>query len=245
MGDEDDIEDGVAVPNGTVPTEPDDTDAPVETPVAQEPDEGEEEAAYEAAPQRPIGRLERTVLAAKQAAREAKEEAERSRRELEEYRKQQSELRVNPAEEQARLAAMDPEERINYRIEQAQRANTAALRNLELSFKEQADKAAFAVRVAQDPSLRKYEAKVDAIYAEHMANAKRNGTPPPDRATILPWVIGQEVLKGSAKAVDKSRKAGAANIARQTTKPVSARGDVPASGGGGKGKWDHLLDVKF
>ena len=197
------------------------------------------------APQpRPIGRAERAVLEAKRAAKEAREEAERTRRELDEFRRQQTE-RVNPAEQEARLAAMDPEERINYRIDQAQQANTKALRNLELSFKEQADKATFEVTLAQQPSLKKYEGKVEAIYAEHMANAKRNGTAPPDRATILPWVIGQEVLKSSAKAVDKGRKAGAANIARQTTRPVSTRGDVSASGGRGKSLAEKLADVTF
>ena len=244
MDDEDDI-DTPLVGGGAEP-EPEADEGAAEGPQLDEGlgDEGEDEGQPEVIA-KPIGRAERAVLAAKRDAREAKEEAERTRRELDELRRQQAERRENPAEEQARLAAMDPEERLNYRIEKLQSANTQAYRNLEMSFKEQADKASFAVQLAQTPSLKRYEAKVEAIYAEHMAQAKRNGTALPDRDTILTWVMGQSLRANAAKAVDKGRKTGAANIARQTTRPVSARGDVSASGGRGKSAADRLADVTF
>ena len=242
--DEDDLPGGESTPQ----PEPEDDDPEA----VEAPELAEDEAAPVAetgareAP-RQMGRAERAVLAAKAEAREAKEAAAALRREIEEDRRarEAERNRVNPAEEAARLAAMDPEERLRHEFRQENAKTQAAMRNMEMSFKEQADKATFAVTLAQNPSFKKYEAKVEAIYADHMAQAKRTGGPLPDRATILPWVIGQAVVNNSAKAVDKGRKAGAANIARQTTKPASPRGDVSTGRARGQSLAEKLADVTF
>lgn len=245
----DDLEDDdndLVVPAVEDDEDDDSSGSPAELEAPEYPDEPDTVGAVDApAPRREPGRQERAVLAAKQAAREAKEEVERTRREFEDFRRQQTERRENPAELEARLAAMDPEQRINYRLDQMAASQSAATRSLEMTFKEQADKAAFAVQLAQDPGLKKYEADVEKIYAGHLADAKRTGGPLPDRATILPWVVGQRVLRSSAKAVEKGRKTGAANIARQTTRPASPRGDVSARGGRAQSLAEKLADVTF
>ena len=150
----------------------------------------------------------------------------------------------NEAAERARFEAMDPLEQVNYRISQLAQQQERQTRNLETSFREQTDKSSFQVLLAQTPAYRKYEAQVETIYAQHAAEARRSGGRMPDRATILPWVIGRENMRLMAKVGAKAKRTGEQNIRRQTTRPASPRGDM-APGTRLKTLEERLADVTF
>jgi hypothetical protein len=200
-------------------------------------DDGEEtrgqKEAHEDEPDRRVnfkgGDKSRAVVAAKKAAREAqvaRDEAAAIRREFEEFRRSAEERsnRPDPDAEQHRISLMDPEERINYFREQDKREMTAHMRRLEMNFADQTDRAAFQAQVSVNPKLGRYADKVESIYQENRRNAMARGGTPPDRATILRWVIGDEAVKNAGTSSKPTR------LSRQTTKPASARGDVPSGG---------------
>ena len=172
------------------------------------------------------GRASRAVIAAKQAAKEAREEAARLRQEFEDFRRSSEERRnqPDPEAERARVALMDPEERINYHREQDKRELSAQMRRMEMNYADQADRAQFQTRVSTNPKLGRFQDRVEAIYQENKRTMSARGGIPPDRDTILKWVIGDEALKNPGSSGKPSK------LSRQTTKAVSSRGDVPSGG---------------
>lgn len=190
------------------------------------------------------GEKSRAVVAAKKAAREAqtaRDEAAAIRREFEEFRRSAEERnsRPDPDAEQHRVSLMDPEERINYFREQDKREMTAHMRRLEMNFADQTDRAEFKTLLTEVPKLTAYADKVEAIYQENRRNAVARGGTPPDRATILRWVAGDELIKNAGKAPKPTR------LSRQTTKPVSARGDVPSGGKRAVSEEERLAKYTF
>jgi hypothetical protein len=172
------------------------------------------------------GRASRAVIAAKQAAKEAREEAARLRQEFEDFRRSSMERQSqpDPEAERARVALMEPEERINYFREQDKRELSAQIRRMEMNYADQTDRAQFQTRVATNPKLGRFQDRVEAIYQENKRTMSARGGTPPDRDTILRWVIGDEALKNPGSTGKPTK------LSRQTTKAVSSRGDVPSGG---------------
>jgi hypothetical protein len=207
-----------------------DTPEPVDEQVS--PLEGEdrsEAVADDAAPSDPAprddGRAARDDAIASQA-RFYQEELERTRRELEAIRASQ---RPDPREEQARLEAMDPEQRITYIFEKGQRDNQNQVARIEAAMAAQVDQLKFESQLSQtaanlgwsSATKAKYSAEIEAMYNSLV---QRNLTIP--RSDLLKHKLGDELMTSGAKAIKGASDKGKANIGAQRTKMTPASSNV-------------------
>lgn len=129
----------------------------------------------------------------------------------------------SPQQRQARLAAMDAEDRVNYlRQEDTQR--------LEAQFQQQAfrtedtlDSIRFDQMKASNPAFKAVAADVE----KRLAEMRANGTTAP-RETVAYYLIGQRAIERAGREGGKQRKAAAEGIDRNRARPGSSRSDVPA-----------------
>lgn len=204
-----------------------DTDADEGQP--QRGGQGDEEAQQPSRGSARIQRLanERDTYA--QEAATARAEAEASRRELQNLLNGQN-RQASDAQEQQRLAQMEPWERAEHIARQTEQRTLGVVARLERSIADQGDKAAFAAMCASKPAVAKVSAEVEKLHSEQI----RNGGTPPPRDVIAAFVIGQAVLNGAAKARTTQARTAATNVAREKAAPVNSSSDV--RGGATKGE---------
>jgi hypothetical protein len=182
---------------------------------------------------------QRHVDAGREAeARYWREEAERNRRELEQLRAAQ---RPDPREEQARLEAMDPEQRITYIFEKQQRDSQNQVAGLELRTSAQIDRLKFDAELSRTAAelgwssakRAKLDAEVEQWYNSIANQAFQNGQPLlVSRVDLLDKKLGQEMRTNGAKAVKSAAATGKANTARQATKMTPASSNVTGKSSG-------------
>lgn len=159
-------------------------------------------------------------------ARFYQEQAEQYRREVEQLRAAQ---RPDPREEQARIDAMDPEQRVLYFVEKGQRESQNQVAQIEARTSAQIDQLKFESELAtaaanlgwSSAQRAKYAADVESQYSTY---AQRNMTIP--RAALLRHKLGDELMTQGVKAVKSATSAGKANIARQSAKMTPASSNV-------------------
>lgn len=123
-------------------------------------------------------------------------------------------------EEEARLALMSPEERMNYRLENTIRQNNAATAGALAAVRDQTDRAEFRALLRDKPQWKKFEADVERKFQE----LTKKGTPIP-REAVLVYVIGEAAYKTTEQP--RRRSQSQERIRQQETRPGSAaRGDV-------------------
>ena len=184
------------------------------------------------------GRASRAVQEAKRIAREAQAEKVRLEQELAALRAERAAPKVDTeAEEKARLALMTAEERVEYRLEKAERDNKRQLQLMQFQMADSNDKAAFETKGAYDPRYKKYASEVEALLAQE----RRQGRDFP-RETILRFVLGGKVMDAK-KDVKRQQAQGRDNIRRQQTRPSGGQSDVPARRGR-VGQGDTLADLE-
>jgi hypothetical protein len=155
-------------------------------------------------------------------ARYFQEEAERHRRELEAIR---ASHRPDPREEQARLEAMDPEQRISYLFERRARESDERVAAVTASTTAQIDQLKFDSELNHTASQlgwsnaqkAKYASEIEAQYNNY---ARQNMTIP--RGALLRHKLGDEMINSGAKAIKGAADKGRANIARQTSRMTPA-----------------------
>ena len=162
-----------------------------------------------------------------QEAAAARAEAEASRRELQALLSGQQ-RQSSEAQEQQRLAQMEPWERAEYIARQTEQRTLGVVARLERSIADQSDKAVFATLAASVPAVAKVSAKVEELHAQLLANG---GTPPP-REMIADMLIGRQVRERASKARTTQARTAAANVARERAAPGATGSDV--RGGGSK-----------
>lgn len=162
-----------------------------------------------------------------QEAAAARAEAEASRRELQALLSGQQ-RQSSEAQEQQRLAQMEPWERAEYIARQTEQRTLGVVARLERSIADQGDRAAFASMCATKPAVAKVSAEVEKLHAEQI----RNGGTPPPREVIAAYIIGQQVLAGAGKARATQARTAAGNVARERAAPTTTGSDV--RGGGSK-----------
>ncbi len=196
----------------------------------QEGDEAEgEEGQVE--PPKP-SRATKAVNEAKRVAREAAAEAANLRKEIEalkQQRQQAAPQEETPEQEQAKLALMSVEERVDYKLAKAEKVNQRQLAMYQFQAAEAADKAAFDAKAAYEPRYKRYAADVEKL----LASERQLGKNWP-RETVLKFVLGERVLN-SKPAVDKARKDGERRVNSQRTSSESGRSDRAAPRGRGTG----------
>lgn len=220
-----------------------------ETPVQTgEADDGATDAPE---PQEPAGRSEgrsrhddgmvERLRSVEAQARVYQEESERNRRELETLRAAQ---RVDPREEQARLEAMDPEQRITYIFEKQQRDSQSQVAQIEQRTNAQIDQLKFDAQLDKTASSLGWSTSQRAKYADEIERmytglAQRNMTIP--RGDLLKHKLGDELMTSGAKAIKGAGDKGKANIARQAARMTPAASNVTGKSAG-KTKAQESMD---
>lgn len=171
---------------------------------------------------RPIGRREREVLRAKEDARTAREAADRATRELNDYRRQmeESRRREDPAIEEARVALMNPDQKLDYWRNKDRQEADRKFQALQLQVVDSSDRAVFNSKYSANPVFSKYSDRVEAALREVRA---RGGNT--DRETVLKYLVGEDAMSKVGKAKTEQTNRGRENIQRQTTRPGTGRSD--------------------
>jgi hypothetical protein len=165
-------------------------------------------------------------------ARFYQEQAEQYRREVEHLRAAQ---RQDPREEQARIDAMDPEQRVLYVVEKGQRESQNQVAAIQAQTTAQIDQLKFeqelsgaAANLGWSSAQRsRYSAEVESQYNIY---AQRGLTIP--RAALLRHKLGDELMTQGVKAVKSATSAGKANIARQSARMTPASSNVTGKSSG-------------
>ena len=190
-------------------------------------DEGEEDGRSEAPLSRPVrepSRASRRVQEAIRRAKSAEDELARIRGEQSSSQTREQQARA-AAEERERLANMDPEQRLEYRIQKQAEQHRADMAQMQFTMQDSADRTAFDGYCARTPVAQKLRDEVE----DRLAELRRGGTTAP-RETVLRWVIGDRALTNAGRAKGKATKRADANRANQTTRPGSGRGDAAGEG---------------
>jgi hypothetical protein len=178
-------------------------------------DAGAEEPELEERPTRGATRFQ--TLAAERAAERARADAlERELADLRSQRQQQSQAEAQRAE-QERLALMDPAERLEHQMNQR-------LARIEFQSWDANDRVAFESVAASNPAVARLKAEVEATFQAQVTAGK-----PIDRQTIAAFLIGQKALAAAPRARAAGKRAAEAGKERNTARPASGRGDVPAA----------------
>lgn len=206
-----------------------------------ESQEGEQEEIAAAEERRP-SRGEVRFQKLSNEAREARERAERIEREFNEFRnrQQQQTTRESPEQEAQRLALMTPEERMEYRFDQAQRQNQQTMQAMAFQMQDTSDKSAFATLCMSDPVAAKYKDKVESELTRLRSQGQNV-----NREALLDYLIGRDVRAKRGPAADRQRKDGERRIARQTGVPSNSKGDSAPAKRGEKSLEEKLANVTF
>lgn len=172
---------------------------------------------------RVAGRASTRIQALRREAQEARERTALLERELEQERSRRQQPQ-QPQEESdevfnARVAMLEPEARINARIERSEKRHQRELLITRMAAADAADRAAFQARAAYDPRYKKYGDQVERVLAEE----RRQGRDFP-RDTVLKFVLGEAVLNSKTKP--RQQQDGQRRIAQQQARADSGRSDV-------------------
>lgn len=182
---------------------------------------GEEEVA----PRR--NRANETIRELRARAQEERAHRERLDRELMELRaaQQAQQQRADPDREAERLALMTPDERADYKLNNA--LNQIRRENALTSFKneDQSDKARFEAKAVTDKVYAKY---ADRVEQERLKYMREQNTVIP-REELLKWIVGQDVLQNRGRLAAKQGKQGKQNIQRQQAPLANGRGNAQAN----------------
>jgi hypothetical protein len=191
-----------------------------------EDDEGQEGQVEERRP----SRASKAIVEAKRIAREAAAEAAALKKELAELRQRQQAPQTESREqEEAKLALMSVEERVDYKLAKAEKENQRQMAVVQFQASDQADKAAYDAKSSYEPRFKKYAADVEKLLlAERQAG--RNFP----RETILKFVLGERVMNAKP-AVDKQRRDAQRRIGAQRTSSEAGRSDRAAPRGRSNG----------
>ena len=167
-----------------------------------------------------VSRRDNTLRAELQAQREHNARVEAELRELRAAREQPRGPREETEEEfQAKIALLDPEQRMDAKLDRALRRNAQQTALATFAAADRADKATYDAKAATNALYRKHAAAVEAT----MADARRRGMDI-NRETALGFVVGQAVIQNQGR-VSPARAAGQQRIASQQARTTGGRGD--------------------
>ncbi len=185
--------------------------------------EGQDESGQEeVAPRR--SRANETIRELRARAQENEERVRTFERELMEMKAaQQARAQMeDPNREAERLALMTPEERYDYKLNNAlnQIQRQQAVTNFQNA--DLADKARFDAKVTTDKVYAKYAERVEQARLKYMRD--QNTVIP--REELLKHIVGDDVLRNRGRAAAKQQRQGAANIQRQQAPLANGKGNA-------------------
>ncbi len=216
-------------------------DQPVEGEDDGSPEDEEIDAA--AAGDKKPGRAESRIQRLRQEAQDARREAAENKRLLEQAlsnSRQPAQPQETVEMEQARLALMTPEERVDYKLAKAEQRNLQNTQNMQFQMQETADVAYFRGLVASDPVAAKYKDKVEAKLAEIRSKGQNV-----NREALLDLLVGQDMRAKRAAAAPKQKAEADRRIARQKVPAGNSKGDTSAPKRGDKSLEQRLENVTF
>ena len=223
---------------GTELEQGEDRDDGQDAPEGDGTDAEEEGEVVEARPSRAETRFQRLANEAK----EAREEASRVRRELDEFKSSQRQQAQQESPDQVaqRLALMTPEERLEYKLDQAERRNSQTMANMQFQMQDSGDKSAFHALCASDPTAARYKDRVEAELTRLRSQGQNV-----NREALFTFMFGQDIRSKSGSAKAKQGKDGERRIQRQRVTPSNSRGDTQPERRGEKSLEDRLANVTF
>ena len=164
------------------------------------------------------------------------------RRELQEFKAQQRQTAQQESPEQVaqRLALMTPEERLEYKLDQAERRNQQTMQSMQFQMQDSGDKSAFVALCASDPVAARYKDRVEAKLTELRSQGQNV-----NREALLTFLVGQDVRTRGGAAKNKQQKDGQRRTERQSVRPGNSRGDSQPNKRGEKTLEERLENVTF
>ena len=131
----------------------------------------------------------------------------------------------DPNREAERLALMTPEERADYKLNNA--LNQIRREQALTAFKvqDETDKARFEAKAANDKIYAKYAERVEQARLKYMR--EQNTVIP--REELLKHMVGDDVLRNRGKTVGRQTAQGKANIQRQQAPVANGKGNAQAN----------------
>lgn len=225
-------------PDDTPP--PDDDLPPDDAPPDDDAPPPDDDLPPDDAPPEPDADPVAAAAAAKKAA--ARDRIQRQQRENERLRsetaalkarldaQEQSQRQAQQAEAQRRnaemLAGLEPDERARVIAQQQFQSLQQQINQQRLDLQENADRSAWASKVASDPLAKRYEARVE----QRLAEMRSQGQTAP-RENIYKFLVGDDIATKGPKAVLQARTAAQRRTSAASGAAPRSRGDVqPASG---------------
>lgn len=187
--------------------------------------QNEREVESERKPSRANSRI-RTLADELRAERERGAQRDRELAELRAAQGQRQQPRETREEREARLALMSPEERSEYRLNEALELNNRRMAEMQFSMQDTADRSAFQARAATDKLVAKYAPQVESELAKLRSQGQNVG-----REQLFTYLVGQAALAARGKSTEKAQKDGQTRIRRQTTRPLNGKGDTASARG--------------
>lgn len=131
----------------------------------------------------------------------------------------QQAIEAQQRDEDARIALMSPEERLEYRLNRTLAGHSAQVNNTLASVQDHTDRAAFRETLREKPQFKVHEAAVEKEFKR--LNSLRT---PMSREAILMFIVGQKAVQSKGKPQPKARSQ--QRLREQEARPVSASGDV-------------------
>ena len=133
--------------------------------------------------------------------------------------------------EYERLAMLPPQDMVREMHQMVRREFGAGLQAVSAQTLERADIAAFDALKRSSPVAARLAPQVE----QTAADLRRQGVQGINREMLLAYHVGQEVLQRARGEGARQRRTGAANVARQTVRPGSGRGNMARVAGNGRG----------
>ncbi len=133
--------------------------------------------------------------------------------------------------EYERLAMLPPQDMVRELHGLVRREFSQGLNNVALQSAERADLAEYARFMEQHPGLKRYTPQIE----QTVRDLRAQGVTGINRIAIAKFHWADANLERAAVQNGRQRRQGAANVARQTVRPASGRGDLARAAGNGRG----------
>src|SRR6516164_5364106 len=144
-------------------------------------------------------------------------------------------------EEQARMALMAPDERMQYTLDKGMRSVNAMIQNAQMTQAESADLASFRTLAATDRLARRFAPQVEELFQTLKAQGRMTA-----REIILDYVIGQQARQASNNGQGKQRRRQAEQtISRNRINTGAGRSDVQSERRRGGQTLEQRLEGKL
>ena len=144
----------------------------------------------------------------------------------EEPRRQAAQREETEQEFHQRIAALEPIEQMNLRLQRAEQNSNRQLAYLQATTADQLDRASFSARTSSDKRFAKYADEVERRHNQFLMGGPNQPPQLVARETILKMIIGEKVLGQSNREQRRSNERQQRRVERQKVSPPNNRGDA-------------------